>query len=161
MKEMSSGTIGIIGGADGPTSVYVAGKKKRIPLKNRIKNKIYRWKRKRAEKKITAGARTLEEVVSYAVEKYNAVEAEISRKMYESQNTMNFHIYEINMRDGRVEIEVDYDKNVFGISYSGSKKSIKRMKKIAKDLYLYYGVSEEDIREKSERYHSLLAILSI
>jgi len=36
MKEMSSGTIGIIGGADGPTSVFVAGKKKRIPLKNRI-----------------------------------------------------------------------------------------------------------------------------
>lgn len=161
MKEMSSGTIGIIGGADGPTSVYVAGKKKRIPLKNRIRNKIYRWKRKRAEKKITAGARTLEEVVSYAVQKYNAVEAEIPRKMYELQNDMDFHIYEINMRDGRMEIEVNYDKNVFGISYSGSKKVIMQMKEIAKDLYLYYGVSEEDIRNKSVRYHSLLAILSI
>lgn len=161
MKEMSSGTIGIIGGADGPTSVYVAGKKKRISLKNRIKNKIYRWKRKRAEKKITAGARTLEEVVSYAVEKYGAVETDTPRKVYELQNDMNFHIYEINMEDGRVEIEVNYDKNVFGISYSGSKKTIKQMKEIAKDLYLYYGVSGEDIRNKSERYHALLAILSI
>ena len=124
MKEMSSGTIGIIGGADGPSSVYIAGKKRRIPLKNRIRNKIYRFKRNRAVKKITAGARTLEEVISYAVEKYGAVETEIPRKMYELKNDMDFYIYKINMGDGRVEIEVNYDKNVFGISYSGSKKVI-------------------------------------
>ena len=161
MKEMSSGTIGIIGGADGPTSIYIGGKKKRIPLKNRIRNKIYQLKRKRAEKKITAGARTLEEVVSYAVEKYGAAEAEIPRKMYEVQKDKDFHIYEINMGDGRVEVEVNYDKGVFGISYSGSKKTIKQMKEITKGLYLYYGVSEDDIRNKSERYHALLAILSI
>lgn len=161
MKEMSSGTIGIIGGADGPTSVYIGGKKKRIPLKNKIRNKIYRWKRKRAEKKITAGARTLEEVVSYAVERYDAVEAVIPRKMYDLQNNMDFHIYEIKVGEGRVEIEMDYDKGVFGISYSGSKKVIKQMKEIVKDLYVYYGVSEDDIRNKSERYHALLAILSI
>ena len=58
---------------------------------------------------------------------------------------MDFYIYKINMGDGRVEIEVNYDKNVFGISYSGSKKVIKQMKEIAKDLYLYYGVSEDDV----------------
>ena len=161
MKEMSSGTIGIIGGADGPTSIYIGGKKKRIPLKSRIRNKIYQLKRKRAEKKITAGARTLEEVVSYAVEKYGAVETEIPWKMYELKKDMDFYIYEINMEQGRMEVEVNYDKNVFGISYSGSKKVIKQMKEIAKDLYLYYGVSEDDIRNKSERYHALLAILSI
>ena len=161
MKEMSSGTIGIIGGADGPTSVYVAGKKKRTPLKNRIRNKIYRFKRNRAARKITAGARSLEEVVSYAVEKYGAVKTEIPRKMYELQNGMDFYIYKINMGDGRVEIEVNYDKNVFGISYSGRKKTMKQLKGVAKDLYLYYGVSEDDIRNKSERYHALLAILSI
>ena len=161
MKEMSSGTIGIIGGADGPTSVYVAGKKRRIPLKNRIRNKIYQFKRNRAVKKITAGARTLEEVVSYAVEKYGAVETEIPWKMYELKKDMDFYIYEINMEQGRVEVAVNYDKNVFGISYSGHKKSMKQLKEVAKDLYLYYGVSEDDIRNKSERYHSLLAILSI
>lgn len=161
MKEMSSGTIGIIGGAEGPTSIYIGGKKKRIPLKNRIRNKIYRWKRNRVARKITAGARSLEEVVSYAMKKYNAVEAEIPRKMHELKKDMDFHVYEINMGDGRAEVEVNYDKGVFGISYSGSKKTIKQMKEIARDLYLYYGISEEDIRNKSERYHSLLAILSI
>ena len=39
------------------------------------------------------------------------------------------------MGDGRVEVEVDYDKNVFGISYSGHKKSMKQLKEVAKDLY--------------------------
>lgn len=79
----------------------------------------------------------------------------------DEQMPMDFHIYEISLGDGILELEIDYHWNVFGISYSGSKKTMKQMKEIAKDLYLYYGVSEEDIRQKSERYHSLLATLSI
>lgn len=219
MKEMSSGAVGIIGGADGPTSVLVAGKNgraKKIPLKHRIKNRIYKWKRKCAEKQIIAGERTLTEVVTYAVEKYDATEADITQRKYatqklclkeslisrykpemlgelaemnrpedfnpetvkalqdqflarrervksisEEQMPMDFYIYEIAVGEGRLEMEVDYHWNIFGISYSGSKKSMKKMKEIAKDLHLYYGVSEEDIQQKSERYHSLLAILSM
>ncbi len=215
MKDMSKGSVGVIGGADGPTSVFIAGRKKGIPIKHRIKNYIYRWKGKRAAKKITAGERTLSEVVAYAVKKYNAVEADISQRKYITQKNcikeslvsrykpellgeladivrpdeyttetvkdlqnkfqarrerieavpeevmpMDFHIYEISLCDGRLEMEIDYHWNIFGISYSGNKKSMKRMREIAKDLYLYYGVSEEDIRKKSERYHSLLAALS-
>ena len=155
----NSSAIGIIGGADGPTSVYVAGQKKGIPLKHRIRNRIYRWKGKCAAKKITAGAHTLGEVVAYAVEKYDAVEADIARRKYAMP--MDFHVYEIQIGDGRLEMEMDYHRKMLGISYSGSKKNIKRMKKIAQDLQLYYGVSEEDIRQKTERYHSLLAILSM
>ena len=178
---MSKEAIAIIGGADGPTSVFVGGRKKRIPLKHRIKNRIYKWKGKCAAMKITAGERTLSEVVTYAVKKYNAVEADMNQRKYIEQKSclkeilisrykpgllgeelsMDFHIYEIGIDDGSLEMEIDYHWNTFGISYSGNKKSMKRMKEIAKDLYLYYGVSEEDIRQKSERYHSLLAILSM
>lgn len=213
---MANKSIAIIGGADGPTSVFVAGRKKGIPLKHRIKNRIYKWKGKRAARRITPGDHTLAEVVSYAVHKYDAVEVDISQRKYalqrnclkesligrykpellgelaevirpdeytsetvkvlqdqflarrkrvedisEEQMPMNFHIYEISLDDGSLEMEIDYRWNVFGISYSGSKKTMKRMKEIAKDLYLYYGVSEEDIRQKSERYHSLLATLSV
>ncbi len=213
---MSKESIGIIGGADGPTSVFVAGRKKGIPIKHRIKNRIYRWKGKQAAKRITAGERTLSEVVTYAVKKYNAVEADITQRKYATQKNcikeslvsrfrpellgdlvevirpdeytpetvkalqeqfqarrerveaiseeampMDFHIYEISLDDGRLEMEIDYHWNVFGISYSGNKKTMKRMKGIAKDLYLYYGVSDEDIRQESERYHSLLATLSV
>lgn len=215
MIEKSSSAVGIIGGADGPTSVFIAGRKRGIPLKHRIKNRIYKWKGKRAAKKITAGDRTLKEVVAYAVEKYHAAEADITQRKYAAQKTclkesmisrykpellgelaeperpneftpdtvkvlqeqflarrkmieaisdeqmpMDFHIYEIILGDGKLTMEIDYHWNVFGISYSGSKKTMKRMKEIAQDLYLYYGVSEEDIQQKSERYHSLLATLS-
>ena len=167
---MSNSSIGIIGGADGPTSVFVAGRKKAIPIKIRFKNWFYKWKGRQAAKKITAGERTLAEMVAYAAEKYNAVEADITQRKYASQknclkesliNRYDFHVYEISIGDGRLELEIDYHWEFLGISYSGSKKSMKQMKKLAKDLYLYYGVSEEDIRQKSERYHALLATLSI
>ena len=101
----------------------------------------------------------------YASQKKCLKESLISRYkpegISEDQMLMDFHIYEINLGDGRLEMEIDYHWNIFGISYSGSKKTMKRMKEVAKDLYLYYGVSEADIRQKSERYHSLLATLSI
>ena len=213
---MNKEAVTIIGGSDGPTSVFVAGRKKGVPIKHQIKNQIYKWKGKRAAKKIAAGERTLAEVVAYAGEKYHAVEADITHRKYAAQKSclkesliarykpellgelaepvrpdeltpdtvkamqeqflarreraekipdeqmpMDFHIYEISLADGKLEMEVDYHWNIFGISYSGSKKNMKRMQEIAKDLYLYYGVSEEDIRQKSERYHSLLATLSI
>lgn len=216
MKEISDKAISIIGGADGPTSVFVAGRKKGVPIKHRIQNGIYKWKGKRAARKITAGERTLSEVVVYAVKKYNAIEIDITQRKYAAQKNclkeslisrykpelfgelkevirpneytqetvrvlqeqfrarrerveaitdeqmpMDFYLYEISIGDGRLEMEIDYHWNIFGISYSGSKNDMKQMKKIAKDLYLYYGVSEEDIRNKSERYHSLLATLSI
>ena len=216
MEMMNKEAVTIIGGTDGPTSVFVAGRKKGIPLKHRIKNRFYKWKGKCAAKKITVGERTLAEVVAYAAEKYHAVEADITQRKYaiqksclkeslisrykpellgelaepvrlndmnpetvkalqqqffarrehvefisEEQMPMDFHIYEIRIGNSMLEMEIDYRWNIFGISYSGSKKTMKQMKEIAKDLYLYYGVSEEDIRQKSERYHSLLATLSI
>lgn len=215
MKEKSSSAVGIIGGADGPTSVFVTGRTGKRPLKIRIKNRIYKWKSKTAQKRIVAGSHTLEEVVAYADEKYHLTEVTENGRKYveqrkclkesliirhkpellgelaeiikpddytpesvkvlqdqfqarrerveaitEEQMPMDFHIYEISLGEGRLEMEIDYHWNVFGISYSGSKKSMKRMREIAKDLYLYYGVSEEDIQQKSERYHSLLATLS-
>lgn len=215
MKEASSSAVGIIGGADGPTSVFVAGRTGKLPLKIRIKNHIYKWKSRKAQKSIVAGAHTLEEVVAYADEKYHLTEVTESHRKYSEQRKclkeslisrhkpellgdlpevkkteiytedsvkelqrqflarrelidsipnekmpMDFHIYEISSGRARLEMEIDFRWDVFGISYSGSKKEMKQFKKIARDLYLYYGVSEEDIRNKTDRYHSLLATLS-
>ena len=39
---------------DGPTSIFIAGHSKKQPLKIRIKNSIYRYKRKKVEKTIVA-----------------------------------------------------------------------------------------------------------
>lgn len=86
--------------------------------------------------------------------------SEIILNIPEHEMPMDFHIYEIKIDDGCMEIEVDYTWNIFGMSYGGSKKAMKRFRKIAQDLYIYYGVTEEDIKNKSERYSSLLATLS-
>lgn len=215
MKEKISSAGGIIGGADGPTSVFVAGRTGKRPLKIRIKNRVYKWKRKKAQKRIVAGAHTLEEVIAYAGEKYHLTEVANTQRKYveqrkcvkeslisrhkpellgdlkelerpetyteetvkelqrqflarremidripDSEMPMDFHIYEIESGQARLEMEIDYRWGIFGISYSGSKKEMKQFKGVARDLYLYYGVSEEDIENKTERYHSLLAILS-
>lgn len=215
MKVKSKKSVSIIGGAYGPTSVFIAGRGGRQPLKARIQNHVYKCKRKKAEKKIVAGTHTLEEVVAYAMYNYKAVEVSATERQYveqrkslkeglilrnkpellealkdiskpdisnedsireyfeqlqdrsemineipESEMPMDFHIYKIEMSENYLEMEIDFIWNVFSVSYSGNKQTIKQVKKIAQDLYIYYGVSEDDIREKSERYSSLLMALS-
>lgn len=73
---------------------------------------------------------------------------------------MDFHIYEIKIGEDLLEIEIDYIWSIFGISYSGNKSVMKKFKKIARDLYGYYGVSEEDMKNRTKRYSSLVTTLS-
>ena len=215
MKEKSASAVSIIGGADGPTSVFLAGKTGKRPLKIRIRNILYKCKRKQIAKKIVPGAHSLGEVVSYAKNKYSAVEIDTTQHNYIEQRKnlkesliithkpdllsdmkdipkptdyteeslrdffnqlqsrsemisqipdeempMDFHIYEITFDDGRMEMEIDYKWDIFGISYSGNKKIMKKLRKISCDLYLYYGVTEEDIDNNTKRYSSLLTTLS-
>ena len=215
MKGKSKSGVSIIGGADGPTSIFIAGRAQKRPLKVRIRSILYRFKRKRAEKKVVAGEHTLDELVQYAKNSYNLIETNSSERKYiEQQNNlkeslilqhkpeilgemkdipkpniyneksireylykiearremiaempdnvipMNFHLYEIRIGDDSLEMEIDYIWNIFGISYSGNKKVMKQFEKISKDLYIYYGVSEDDIKKKTERYLSLVTALS-
>lgn len=215
MIEKSKSGVSIIGGADGPTSIFIAGRTQKRPLKVKMQNAIYKHKRKRAEKKVVAGAHTLNELVQYAMNKYDLIEINVAERKYIEQRInlkenlilqhkpevlgemkdipkpdisneesvrqyldkikarseiiaempddiipMNFHLYEIRIGDDVLEMEIDYIWNIFGISYSGNRKAIKQFEKISKDLYLYYGVSEDDIKKRTERYSSLVAALS-
>lgn len=219
MIEKSKSGVSIIGGADGPTSIFIAGKTQKRYLKVKIRNAIYKHKRKRAEKKVVAGAHTLNELVQYAMNKYDLIEINVAERKYIEQRInlkenlilqhkpevlgemkdipkpdisneesvrqyldkikarsemitemiaempddiipMNFHLYEIRIGDDVLEMEIDYIWNIFGISYSGNRKVIKQFEKISKDLYIYYGVSEDDIKKKTKRYLSLIAELS-
>lgn len=207
--------VSIIGGSDGPTSIFIAGKTKKQPLKLKIRNNIYKYKRRMMEKKIIANPHTLNEVVHYAMHRYGLSETDSSERQYLEQYkdlkeslilryrpeilgemkdipkpdvsneesireyfnkieersrkiaempddviAMDFHLYKIKIGDDFLEIEIDYIWNIFGISYSGNKKTMKQFKKISKDLYLYYGVSEDDIKSNTERYISLVVALS-
>ena len=215
MKGKSKSGVSIIGGADGPTSIFIAGRAQKRPLKVRIRSILYRFKRKRAEKKVVAGEHTLDELVQYAKNSYNLIETNSSERKYiEQQNNlkeslilqhkpeilgemkdipkpniyneksireylykiearremiaempdnvipMNFHLYEIRIGDDSLEMNIDSIWNILEISYSGNKKVMKQFQKISKDLYIFYGVSENDIKKKTERYLSLVTALS-
>ena len=80
MEQKSKNGVSIIGGADGPTSVFIAGHSKNQPLKLRIKNSIYRYKRKKVEKTIVANPHSLSETVQYAKEKYRFKKNSLSRR---------------------------------------------------------------------------------
>lgn len=209
-------SVGIIGGADGPTSVFVAGGRKKRTLKQKIREAIYKKKRDRTEKKIVANPHTLAEVVQYLQEKYSAVEvseqfgdykeqyncikesliyrykpellgelAEIKKPAEYTEETikelqqqialrrqkaesivedafpLDYHIYEVQVPNaGTIQFEIEMIWEVFGGSYSGSKKGMKRLKAVYTDVCLYYGVSKKDIETRSERYMRLLAALS-
>ena len=188
MEQKSKNAISIIGGADGPTSIFIAGHSKKQPLKIRIKNSIYRYKRKKVEKTIVANSHSLSETVQYAKDKYELTETaptdreyieqikclkeslilqyepellgEMIAEMPDSIIPMDFHLYKIRIDDDFLEMEIDYTWNIFGMSYSGNKAVMKKFKKISRDLYSYYGVTEEDIKNKTKRYSSLVTNLS-
>ena len=68
------GGVSIIGGADGPTSIFIAGKGGKVKLTTRIQNYFRKLKRNRVKKRITANPHTLEEVVELMKREYGAEE---------------------------------------------------------------------------------------
>ena len=84
-KSKNAISISIIGGADGPTSIFTAGHSKKQPLKIRIKNSIYRYKRKKVEKTIVANPHSLSETVQYAKDKYELTETAPADREYIEQ----------------------------------------------------------------------------
>ena len=86
--------------------------------------------------------------------------SEMIAKMSDSTIATDFHLYKIRIDDSFLEIGIDYIWDIFGISYSGNKKVTKQFENISKELYSYYGVSEDDIKNNTKRYSSLVTILS-
>ena len=152
-EYLNAETIAIIDGADGPTGVFINNPKFNLKLK--IKNYLYKRRRIEAIKSIVASSHTLEEVLQYAQITYGA---KVSNYKVNAMPNIS-RVYEIKEGEDLLYIEIDDNAGTFGISFSGSKKTVKRFQAITKDLYTYYGVSEKDISEKSERYLSLLGVL--
>lgn len=85
MRTNSTGAVSIIGGADGPTSVFIAGKYQKQSLKLRVQQAIYRHKRKEVEKTIVADPHSLVETVQYAKKKYKFTEVAPTDREYLEQ----------------------------------------------------------------------------
>ena len=203
----------IIGGEDGPTSVFIAGKDDgfKIPLRARIRKKQYQIRRKRVEKKIKSGAHTIKETILYANEKYGLLPVEPTQLKYQNEKksvkeaviykykpellgefqhisapdisdeksmqefyqlleereriietisdeeiSMDFKMYELVQENSHLEMVLDSKWNILYVNYGGDREQMRKLKKIAQDIYLYYGVTEEDIKNKTERYAALV-----
>ncbi|WP_298030841.1 hypothetical protein [uncultured Dysosmobacter sp.] len=210
-----AGSVSIIGGADGPTSIFIVGKGGKVKLTIRIQNYFRELKRNRLKKQITANPHTLEEVVELLKREYGAVEVSQQSFNYQEQRKclkaslvmrnrpdllgelmdlkppegenvealktflgqiqerekiaaeiaddifpLDFHIYEIKLTEkDRMQIGVETVWQVLDGSFSGDKKTMKQLRKLYKKIYLYYGVTAEDIKNETERYKSLLGVL--
>ena len=211
----NAGSVSIIGGADGPTSIFIAGKGGKVKFSTRIQNCFRKIKRNRIKSRITANPHTLEEVVQWLKRVYGAVVvSQQSHNYLEQRNSLkaslimrhrpdllgelmnleppegenvealkefweqiqererraeeiaddifpiDFHIYEIRWAENdRMRIGVETVWQVFDVSFSGDKKTMKWLNKQLKGIYLYYGVTAEDIKNETERYKSLLGAL--
>lgn len=210
-----AGSVSIIGGADGPTSIFIVGKGGKVKLTTRIQNYFRIIKRNRIKKQIIANSHTLEEVVEWLKREHGAVEVSqqshnyleqkqslkaslimrhrpdllgelinleppegedvealkaFCEKIQERRNRaaeiaddifpIDFHIYEIKWSENdRMRIGVETVWQVLDGSFSGDKKTMKQLRKLYKKIYLYYGVTAEDIKNETERYKSLLGVL--
>ena len=210
-----AGSVSIIGGADGPTSIFIAGKGGKVKLTTRIQNYFRKLKRNRVKKRITANPHTLEEVVQWLKREYGAVEVSQQSHNYLEQRKclkaslvmshrpdllgelmdleppkgedvealkafweqiqgrekmaaeiaddifpLDFHIYEVKCPENcMMQIGVETVWQAIDGSFSGDKKNMKQLKKLFREIYLYYGVTSEDIKNETERYKSLLATL--
>lgn len=210
---MKQSAISVIGGADGPTSVFMVSRK--LSFKNKVKRFRYRCKRRIVSARITPSNHTLEEVKYFIRNQYGATEISKQGAEYIEERTrlkeslvlskrpellgdlkdvsrpveynedeirkmqlqiesrrkliadisedlipMDFHIFEISHDEGNMKVVIDFKWDILSCSYSGSKKEMKRLKKIAREIYLYYGVTKEDIQNKSERFTFLVTMLS-
>ncbi len=210
-----AGSVSIIGGADGPTSIFIVGKDGKVKLTTRIQNYFRKLKRNRLKKRITANPHTLEEVMEWLKREHSAVEVSQQSHNYLEQKQslkaslimrhrpdllgelinleppegedvealkafcekiqerekmaaeiaddifpLDFHIYEIKWSENdRMQIGVETVWQVLDGSFSGDKKTMKQLRKLYKKIYLYYGVTAEDIKNETERYKSLLGVL--
>ena len=63
---------------------------------------------------------------------------------------MNFHLYEIRIGDDSLEMNIDYIGIYSRYRILEIRKIMKQFQKISKDLYIFYGVSEDDIKKKQK-----------
>ena len=72
----------------------------------------------------------------------------------EEQFFIEFYVFEKEENDNHMELQLESHYGYIGGSASGT--FISKHHKILKDIYHYYGVSEDDIRNHTKRYEDLL-----
>lgn len=75
---------------------------------------------------------------------------------------IDYHIFEIKNGSDKMSVYIETRFSYIGSGLEYSNKSVyTKFNKIYKDIYRYYGVTEEDIQNKTKRYNSLLTTLTM
>ena len=72
--------------------------------------------------------------------------------------SLDYYYFEKQVKDLHMEIQLESQFDYIGGSTSG--KRISKFHKIYKDVYKYYGVSEDDIKNDTKRYQNLVRTLA-
>lgn len=100
--------------------------------------------------------KALEEYLKLCKE-YQKKAAGISEELF----PMDYHLYVIKIENaGEIQVEIEKNHQFFGAGFSGRPGQKKYLGRIVKDIYLYYGVSREDITNMTDRMKELVAVLS-
>lgn len=92
--EKTSESIGIIGGSDGPTSVFVAKGQEKKTFKQKVQKFLYEERKKRVIRGIKPGTHTMQEVVKLLKERYGF--SEVSKEEWEYiENYKNMRVSSI------------------------------------------------------------------
>ena len=203
----------IIGGSDGPTSVFILGKNHKPNMKQRIQRAMFRLRKKWHALWIKPKPHTMEETANYIRKKYDFVELprdsmkyqrlynelrcsfiimnepqllgeyatppelkgksqedvkeffdklqlqqEKASEVPEELFPLEYYYFEKQEKDIHMELQLEARFEYIGGGASG--KFISKFHKIEKDVYKYYGVSEEDIKNHTKRYENLLRCLA-
>lgn len=106
-------------------------------------------------------AKAVEEYLKLC-EEYQKRAAEVAEEIF----PMDYHLYVIKIESmGEIQVEIEKNHQFFGAGFSGEpgKKTGKKkfLDKILKDIYSYYGVTEKDIADNTDRMKGLVAVLSL
>lgn len=214
MKKRAN-NVSIIGGADGPTSVFVVGMNSKLPLKQRMQRFHYKIKRFYVEKTLKPEYHSLDEVMEYVkglgfVEldkdsykvkvEYREMRASFiiqyapellgeyakvpelkgkspeeiklhikklderlqkASEVPETAFDIDFHKFEKKVDDRNNNIQITIEKKYAYIGGGAfGDKAVKKFEHIYKDVYRYYGVTKQDMDNKSKRYKDVVQTLS-
>lgn len=213
-SKKGAGGVTVIGGADGPTSIFLAGHSKKS-VRQKIRNLIYRYRKKKAVKSMKANPHSMDELMEYMKEKWGFLELSRDNRTYQREYKelrasfllqykpellgelavlpelenrseeavkalieqverrqkaaeevpkelfdIECHILEKTEGENSITITLEKTFGCIGASASGTKGYLKKMDKIVREIYLYYGVSQKDIDEETKRYKELIAVLA-
>ena len=216
MKAKSSGETINVNGTDGPTSVLIFDRNKKLSFRQKFQKFKVQTKRKFFEKRIKAEPHSIDEVCEFltSVLKFTELPKTDERYIEEYKETRSSYIMqhkpkllgdfakmpdlkvrteeaylkymeEFNLRKKVAEavpvelfdidlhmfrkVEGDNESHIFvektysmiNGGASGTPRYTKKFNKVYKRIYKYYGVTQADIENKTERYKDLLSTLSV